>query len=115
MDLEINFFTKNKVFPMVIRDALPTCEFLITKRLEITNMCHLCKRNIENIDHIFKYCPFVQGIWDHIKYNCPTRIFYDGDFLSWLKTIYKNYKINCKIYKHSMEKNFHYLVEYMDS
>ena len=41
------------------RDALLTCEFLITRRLQITNMCYLCKQNVENIDHIFKYCPFI--------------------------------------------------------
>ena len=69
-------------------------------------MCHLCKQKIKNIDHIFKYYHFVQGIWDHIKYNCPTPLFYEGDFLFWLEIMYKNYKINCKIYKHLMKKNF---------
>ena len=89
---------------LVIRDAFPTREFLIARRLEITNMCYLCKQNVENIDHIFKYFPFVQGIWDRIKYNCLTPLFYEGDFLSWLEIVYKNYKIHCKIYKHPMEK-----------
>ena len=84
-----------------IRDEAPTCEFLIARMLEITNMCHLCK---QNIDHIFKYYPFVQGIYDRMKYNCPTPLFYEGDLLSWLEMGYKNYKINCKIYKHPMEK-----------
>ena len=100
-----NLLRKIKFFLwLVIRDVLPTCEFLIARRLEITNMCYLCKSNVENINHIFKFYPFVQGIWDRIKYNCLTPLFYEGGFLSWLETVYKNYKINCKIYKHPMKK-----------
>ena len=45
------------------------------------SICHFCSQNIENIDHVFKNCPFVQGIWDLIKYNYPTPLFYEGDFL----------------------------------
>ena len=45
---------------LVITDVLPTCEFLIVRRMKITNMCHFLNQNSENIDHIFKYCPFVK-------------------------------------------------------
>ena len=57
-------------------------EPLIARRLEIPNRCYLCDHNIENIDHVFKKCPFVISIWDRIKYNCPTPLFYEEDFLS---------------------------------
>ena len=67
---------------LVIRNSLPTCEFLVVRRIEIPNVYHFYSHNIENIDHIFRECPFVQGIWDNIKYNCPTPLFYEGDFLS---------------------------------
>ena len=91
---------------LVITDVLPTCEFLIVRRMKITNMCHFLNQNSENIDHIFKYCPFVQEIWDHIKYNCPTSLLsllYEGDFLSWLEMVYPNYKINHKNFNYPME------------
>lgn len=53
---------------------------------------------------MFKNCPFVLGIWDHIKFNCPMHLLYEGDFLSWLEMGYRNYKINCKIFNYPMEK-----------
>ena len=64
---------------------------------------------MENMDHIFKNCPFVEGIWDRIKFDCPTPFFFFKVIflffiLSWIDTIYKNYKINCKIFNHPMEK-----------
>ena len=96
---KLNFFLW-----LVIRNALLTCEFLIARRMEISNMCCLCNHNRENIDHIFKSCLFVQGIWDRIKFNCPTSLLFEGDFLSWIETVYKNYKINCKIFNSPMEK-----------
>ena len=65
---------------LVIINAFPICEYLIATRMKISNMCCLCNQNIENIDHIFKNCPFVQGIWDHIKFNCPTPPLLEGDF-----------------------------------
>ena len=85
----------------VIRNLFPTCKYLIARRMEISNMCHLCN---QNIDHIFKNCPFIQGIWDHIKFNCSTPLLFEGDFLSWIEMMYKNYKINCKIFNRSMKK-----------
>ena len=36
------------------------------------------------------------------KYNYTTPL--EDDFLSWLKIIYKNYKINYKIYKYFIKK-----------
>ena len=107
----LNWIWKSKLLPkikfflwLLIRNALPTCDFLIVRRMEIPNGCYLCDHNIENIDHVFKKCPFVISIWDRIKYNCPTPLFYEGDFLSWLEMIYKNYKTNCKLFNHPMEK-----------
>ena len=80
---KLNFMPQIKLFLwlLVMREALPTCEFLIARRLEITNKCYLCYQNSEHIYHIFKYCPFTQRIWDCIKYNCPTPMFYEGNFL----------------------------------
>ena len=72
---KLNFFLW-----LVIRNALLTCEFLIARRMEISNMCCLCNHNRENIDHIFKSCLFIQGIWDRIKFNCPTSLLFEGDF-----------------------------------
>ena len=89
---------------LTLREALPTCEFPIMRRLEITNNCYFRNHNSENINHIFKSCPFVKGIWDRVKYNCPTPLFYEGNFLDLIEMIYKNYKINCKSFKHPMEK-----------
>ena len=74
------------------------------RRLEIPNKCYLCDHNIKNIDHVFKKCPFVTSILDRIKYNCLTPLFYEGDFLSWLEMVYANYKTNCKMFNHPMEK-----------
>ena len=42
---------------------------------------------------------------DHIKYNCPTPLFYEGDFLSWIEMVYENYKTNCKLFNYHMEIN----------
>ena len=76
---KINFFLW-----LVLREALPTSDCLVVRRLEITKKkknCYLCNQNRENINHICKDCPFAQGIWDRIKYNCPTPLFYKGNFL----------------------------------
>ena len=104
--METKFATENKCFPLVdyIREALPTCDFLTARRIEITNTCYLCNKSNENNDHIFKICPFIQGIWERIKYNCPTPLFYEDNFLSWLELVHKNYKTHCKIFKQPMEK-----------
>ena len=102
---KLNVFPKIKVFILLtIREALPTCEFLIDRRLEITKSCYMYNQSGENSDHIFKSCPFIESIWDHIKYNCSTPLFYEGNFLSWLELVYKNYKTHCKIFKQPMEK-----------
>ena len=54
---KLNLLSKIKIFQwLVIRDILPY-EFLIARRLEITNKCHFYNKNT---DHIFKYCPFIQ-------------------------------------------------------
>ena len=56
---ELNFLPKIKVFLwLTIREALPTCDYLTARRIEITNTCYLCNKSNENIDHIFKICPF---------------------------------------------------------
>ena len=79
----LNLLPKIKVFLwLLLREALPTCEFLTGRRLENTKFCYLCNQSSENIDHIFKYRHFVQGIWDRIKYNYLTPLFYEGNFLS---------------------------------
>ena len=105
MDLEIKTPFKNNFFSLVgYRYGLPTCDFLSARRLKIPNKCHLCNQNIENIDHVFKKCHFILSISDHIKYNCPTPLFYEGDFLSWLEMVYKNYNTNHKLFNHPMEK-----------
>ena len=104
---KINFFTLAG-----IRDLLLTCKFLSTRRLEIPNKCHLCNQNIENIDHVFWKCPL---ILDRIKYNFPTPIFYEGELISWLEMIYKNYKTNCKLFNCPMKKDWHNHVECMDT
>ena len=77
----LNWIWKLKLLPkikffllLVLREALPKCQFLIPKKLEITNTC-FCNQNSENIDHIVKCFPFVQDNWDHIKYNCPILFF----------------------------------------
>ena len=56
----LNWIWKLKLLPkikiflwLLIRNALPTCDFLIAKKLEIPNRCCLCDHNIENIDHVF--------------------------------------------------------------
>ena len=90
---------------MTIRKALPNCDFLTVRMIEITNTCYLCNKNNDNVDHIFKVCTFVLGIWECIKYNCPNHLFYEGNFLSWLELVYKYYKTHCKIFKQPMEKN----------
>ena len=57
---KLNLVSKIKVFLwLAISETLPTCEFLIIRRLEITNCCYLCNQSGENIDHIFKSCPFI--------------------------------------------------------
>ena len=102
---KLNLLPKIKVFlELLLRETLPTCEFLIARRIEITNFFYLCNQSNENIDHNFKLCLFVQGIWYRIKYNCLTPLFYEGNFLSWLELVYKNYKTHCKFFKHPMEK-----------
>ena len=53
------------------------------------------------MNNIFKGFPFAQGIWDRIKYNCPTPLFYEGNFLDWLEMIYKT---NYTFFKFLMEK-----------
>ena len=89
---------------LTIREALLACEFLIARMLEITNTCYLCNKSSENIDYIFKFCLLAQGVWNRIKYNCPTHIFYEGNFLSLLELVYKNYKTHCKTFKQPMQK-----------
>lgn len=81
--MEVKIAAKNRGSPLVrYLEALPTCEFLIYRRLEITNICCMCNQSSENIYHIFKSCHFVQRIWDCVKYNCPTPLFSKGNFLS---------------------------------
>ena len=90
---KLNSLSKIKVFLwLTIREALQTCNFSNSRRIEITNTCYLCNKSNKNIDHIFKVCPFVHGIWERIKYNCPIPLFYEGNFLSWLELFHKNYK-----------------------
>ena len=80
---KLNLMPKIKFFLwLVLRKALPTCECLNARRLEITNKCYLCNQNNENTTYIFKDCPYSQRIWDRIKYNCPTPLFYQGNFLN---------------------------------
>ena len=86
----------NHIFrKLVIREALPICKYLKPKRIEIINMCYLCNESSENINHIFRKCP-LWVIWDRMNFNGPTLISYEGEFLSWLEMVDKNYKINCK-------------------
>ena len=60
---KLKLLLKIKVFLwLTIREALPKCDFLISRRLEITNTCYICNKSSENIDSIFKCCPFVQRI-----------------------------------------------------
>ena len=102
---KLNLLMKIKVFLwLTIREALPTCDFLIARRLEITNTCYFCNKNSENIDHIFKLCPFAQGIWDRIKYKSSTPLFYEGNFLSWLESVYRSYKIHRKFSNNQWKK-----------
>ena len=50
MDLEVKFASKNKGFLwLLLREALPTYDSLITRRLKITNTYYLCNHNSENI------------------------------------------------------------------
>ena len=89
---KLNLLSKIKVFLwLVLREALPTCDFLIARKLEITNTYCLCNQSSENIDHVFKSCLFVPKIWDRIKYNCHTLLFFEGNFFSLLELIHKNY------------------------
>ena len=102
---KLNLMPKLKFFLwLVIRNALPTHEFLIARRMEISNMCCLCNQIWIILKVFFKNCTFVQSIWDHIKFNCPTPLLFEGDFLFWIETVYKNYKINWKICNRPMEK-----------
>ena len=102
---KINLMRKIKFFLwLALRGALPTCEFLITRILDITNKCYFCNYNSENINHIFKNGLFIQGIWDRIEYNCHTSHFYESNILDWIAMIYKNYKMNCNFFKHPMKK-----------
>lgn len=41
-----------------MRESLLTCEFLIARKLKITNKCYFCNQNGESINYIFKYYPF---------------------------------------------------------
>ena len=96
---------KIKIFLLLaLRGALPTFEFLITRKLEITNKCYFYNHNSENINHIFKNCLSIQGIWDRIEYNYHTSHFYESNILDLIEMIYKNYKTNCKFFKHPMKK-----------
>ena len=101
---KLKLLPKINVFLWLVKDALCTCNFLFVMEREFPNRCHLCNKNIENINHIFKECPFAQSIWTNIPYNCPTPFLYDDDFLSWLEMIHKNYKIKCKLFNYQMKK-----------
>ena len=72
--------------------------------MEIISTCYFCNQSSENIDHIFQICTFTQGICEHIKYNCPTPLFYESSFLSCLESINKKYKTHCKFFKQPMGK-----------
>ena len=98
LDLEIKSLTKNdwllEMFFLLaslwlLEDRkLQTYVIFINKVLKI----------ILNIVILF------QKIWDHVKYNCLTLLFYESDFLSRLEAMYKNYKINYKFSKNPMKK-----------
>ena len=62
----LNWIWKLKLLPkikiflwLIIRNALPTCEFLSIRNIEFPNRCYICSQNFENIDHVSKSCPFV--------------------------------------------------------
>ena len=82
MDLEFKAPSKNNIFFLwlVIREVLPTCDFLSTRMIDIPIGCHLCNQSIKNVEHVFKNYPFIRSIKDRIKYNCPTPLLYEGDF-----------------------------------
>ena len=43
---KLNLLPKIKVFLwLTIREALPTCDFLVARRIEITNTCCLCNQS----------------------------------------------------------------------
>lgn len=65
----------------------------------------MCNQSSENIEDIFKSCPFTQGIWNRIKYNCHTPIFFKSNFLSLLGIVYKHYKSNVKSSKTPYESS----------
>ena len=93
--MEIKFTTKIKVLLwLTIREVLSTCEFLNARRLEITNTCYLRNQSRKNIDHILKFCPFAQGVLDHIKCNCQTHIIFFPDLNWFIKTILPNVKFS---------------------
>ena len=72
-----NLLPKIKFFLwLVVRGVLPTYGFLSARKIEIPIKCNFCSHNVENIDHIFRKCTFVQGIWDCNEYNCPTPLFH---------------------------------------
>lgn len=104
LDLEVKSYTKSKNFLIVGHWRCPPYKYLIVRKIEITNTCHLCNQSMENIDLIFRKCIFVQGIWDRAKFNCPCE---DDFFPLSLKWYAKTTTLMAK-FSPILRKNCHY-------
>ncbi|KAF7838898.1 ribonuclease H [Senna tora] len=46
-----------------LNKSLPTFSILRSHHLQITEPCHLCGNQEENINHVFLLCPFARAVW----------------------------------------------------
>lgn len=53
----------------VIKNHIPTLDFLQKRGLILPNMCPLCQEDVETAAHILLHCPYVREVWYSILWE----------------------------------------------
>ncbi|GMJ05893.1 hypothetical protein like AT4G29090 [Hibiscus trionum] len=68
---------------------LPTLQNLMHKRVVSNTRCIRCNANIENVEHVFRECPFTQQVWHGLGVTWPSNV-RTLSYFEWLSWMFNN-------------------------
>lgn len=73
----------------ILHDFIPTRENLRKRRLIADAMCPVCENGIENLAHVFCWCPTAFGTWDQLGFRQQLQSRYRSR-VEWLTEVFLN-------------------------